>query len=93
MSPLDTVKTQFDRVRAALDAAGRPADSMTYSVSYPVCTGRDDAEISRRASAIDPELGDLHPLVAASLQLRQLSAHLFGRLQCHANPPRPFPED
>jgi hypothetical protein len=32
-------------------------------VSYPVCAGRDDAEISRRASAIDPELGDLHPLV------------------------------
>jgi F420-dependent oxidoreductase-like protein len=63
ISPLDTVKTQFDRVRAAVDAAGRPADSMTYSVSYPVCAGRDDAEISRRASAIDPELGDLHPLV------------------------------
>jgi YggT family protein len=27
---------------------------MTYSVSYPVCAGRDDAEISRHASAIDP---------------------------------------
>jgi alkanesulfonate monooxygenase SsuD/methylene tetrahydromethanopterin reductase-like flavin-dependent oxidoreductase (luciferase family) len=69
ISPLDTVTTQFDRVRAAADAAGRPPDSMTYSVSYPVCAGRNDAEISRRASAINPELGDLHPLVGTPSEI------------------------
>jgi alkanesulfonate monooxygenase SsuD/methylene tetrahydromethanopterin reductase-like flavin-dependent oxidoreductase (luciferase family) len=68
-SALDAVKAQFDRVRAAVDAARREPDSMTYSVSYPVCTGRDDRAVSRRASGLGPELDALHPLVGTPGQL------------------------
>jgi F420-dependent oxidoreductase-like protein len=63
---LDTTKIQFKRVREAVDAVGRPADSMTYSAAFVVCAGRDEAEISRRATAIGRELDELRsnsPLV------------------------------
>ena len=63
---LDTVKTQFERVREAVDSVGRPADAMTYSAAFVVCAGRDDAEISRRAAAIGREIDELRsnsPLV------------------------------
>jgi len=45
----------FDRVRAAVAAAGRPAASMIYSAAQAVCCGRDDAEVKRRAAAIGQE--------------------------------------
>lgn len=67
--PLDTVATQFERVRARVDAAGRPADSMTYSTAFVVCAGRNDAETTRRAAAIgrDPdELRRNSPLVGTA---------------------------
>jgi F420-dependent oxidoreductase-like protein len=63
---LDTVKTQFERVREAVDSVGRPVDAMTYSAAFVVCAGRDDAEISRRAAAIGREVDELRsnsPLV------------------------------
>lgn len=63
---MDTIKTQFDRVRDAADAVGRTVDSMTYSAAFVVCAGRDDAEISRRAGAIGREVDELRsnsPLV------------------------------
>jgi alkanesulfonate monooxygenase SsuD/methylene tetrahydromethanopterin reductase-like flavin-dependent oxidoreductase (luciferase family) len=63
---LDTIKTQLERVRQAVDAVGRPTDSMTYSAAFVVCAGRDDAEIGRRAAAIGRELDELRsnsPLV------------------------------
>jgi F420-dependent oxidoreductase-like protein len=63
---LDTVKTQFERVREAVDSVGRPDDAMTYSAAFVVCAGRDDAEISRRAAAIGREVDELRsnsPLV------------------------------
>jgi alkanesulfonate monooxygenase SsuD/methylene tetrahydromethanopterin reductase-like flavin-dependent oxidoreductase (luciferase family) len=63
---LDTITTQFDRVREAVDAVGRPADAMTYSAAFVVCAGRDDAEIARRATAIGREVDELRsntPLV------------------------------
>jgi F420-dependent oxidoreductase-like protein len=63
---LDTIKTQFERVREAVDAVDRPADSMMYSAAFVVCAGRDDAEIGRRAAAIGRELDELRsnsPLV------------------------------
>ncbi|HWF70070.1 MAG TPA: LLM class F420-dependent oxidoreductase [Mycobacterium sp.] len=56
---LDTIKTQFERVREAVDSVGRPADAMTYSAAFVVCAGRDDAEISRRAAAIGREVDEL----------------------------------
>jgi F420-dependent oxidoreductase-like protein len=49
----------FDRVRAAVQAAGRPESSMIYSAAQVVCCGRDEAELSRRAAAIGREPGEL----------------------------------
>jgi F420-dependent oxidoreductase-like protein len=45
----------FERVRAAVEAAGRPASSMIYSAAQVVCCGRDEAELKRRAEAIGQE--------------------------------------
>jgi F420-dependent oxidoreductase-like protein len=58
-APLDTIATQFDRVREAVDAVGRPADSIIYSASFVVCAGRDEAEIARRAATIGREVDEL----------------------------------
>jgi F420-dependent oxidoreductase-like protein len=58
-APLATITTQFDRVREAVNAVGRPADSMTYSAAFVVCAGRDDAEIARRADTIGREVDEL----------------------------------
>jgi F420-dependent oxidoreductase-like protein len=58
-APLDTITTQFERVREAVDAVGRAADSMTYSASFVVCAGRDEAEIAKRAAAIGREVDEL----------------------------------
>jgi F420-dependent oxidoreductase-like protein len=49
----------FNRVRAAVQAAGRPERSMVYSVAQVVCCGRDEAEIARRAAAIGREVDEL----------------------------------
>jgi alkanesulfonate monooxygenase SsuD/methylene tetrahydromethanopterin reductase-like flavin-dependent oxidoreductase (luciferase family) len=57
--PLDTITTQIDRVREAVDAVGRPADSMTYSAAFVVCAGRDEAEIAKRAAAIGRDVDEL----------------------------------
>ena len=57
--PLDTVKTQFERVGKAVSETGRSADSMTYSAAFVLCAGRDDAEIARRAAAIGREVDEL----------------------------------
>jgi len=58
-APFDTIKTQIERVRQAVDSVGRPADSMTYSAAFVVCAGRDDAEVARRAGAIGREVDEL----------------------------------
>jgi F420-dependent oxidoreductase-like protein len=42
----------FGRVRAACEAAGRDASSMTFSAAHVVCCGRTEAELDRRAEAI-----------------------------------------
>ena len=63
---LDDLKTQYGRVAAALAAAGRAADSLTYSAAFVVCAGRDESEIARRAGAIGREVDELRsnsPLV------------------------------
>jgi F420-dependent oxidoreductase-like protein len=53
------VETQLGRVRAAVEAAGRAADSMTYSAALVVCVGSDEAEVERRAAAIGREKDEL----------------------------------
>ncbi|RAV18105.1 LLM class F420-dependent oxidoreductase [Mycolicibacterium sp. GF69] len=57
--PLETLRTQFERVGRAVSDAGRAADSMTYSAAFVLCAGRDDAEIARRAAAIGREVDEL----------------------------------
>lgn len=57
--PLDALKTQFERVAAAVAGAGRSPDSMTYSAAFVVCAGRDDAEIAKRAAAINRDVDEL----------------------------------
>jgi alkanesulfonate monooxygenase SsuD/methylene tetrahydromethanopterin reductase-like flavin-dependent oxidoreductase (luciferase family) len=50
---------QFDRVRAAVAAGGRAADSMVYSNALVACVGSGEAEIARRADAIGREVDEL----------------------------------
>ncbi len=57
--PLDESREQFDRVRAACEAADRDPGSMVFSVAQVVCCGRDDDEIARRADAIGREVAEL----------------------------------
>jgi F420-dependent oxidoreductase-like protein len=57
--PLETLTTQYARVAAAVETAGRASDSLTYSAAFVVCAGRDDAEIARRAQAIGREVDEL----------------------------------
>jgi F420-dependent oxidoreductase-like protein len=71
---LDTVKTQFQRVRVAVDSVGRTTDSMTYSAAFVVCAGRDTAETARRAAAIGRDLDELRsnsPLVGTPDEIVQ----------------------
>jgi len=57
--PLDMVKAGYDRVRAAVDDAGRSPDSLTYSAAFVACAGRDDAQVAARAAAIGREVDEL----------------------------------
>jgi F420-dependent oxidoreductase-like protein len=71
-APLDQTKAQFDRVAAAVAAAGRTPDSLIYSSAFVVCAGRDDAEIARRAAAIGREVDELRsnsPLVGTPAEI------------------------
>jgi F420-dependent oxidoreductase-like protein len=71
---LDTVETQFQRVRGAVDSVGRTTDSMTYSAAFVVCAGRDTAETARRAAAIGRDLDELRsnsPLVGTPDEIVQ----------------------
>jgi F420-dependent oxidoreductase-like protein len=74
----------FERVRAAVLAASRPADSMLYSVAQVVCCGRDEAEVERRAATIGREPAELREhglagtpaeLVAKIKQFEEIGTH------------------
>ncbi len=56
---LDFVTVQYDRVRAALEQAGRAPGDLVYSAAFVVCAGRDDAETARRADAIRRDVAKL----------------------------------
>ncbi|WP_063034268.1 LLM class F420-dependent oxidoreductase [Nocardia grenadensis] len=56
---VDDSAAQFDRVRAAVAAGGRTADSMVYSNALVACVGSGEAEIARRAAAIGREVDEL----------------------------------
>ncbi|MFF0090231.1 LLM class F420-dependent oxidoreductase [Streptomyces canus] len=56
---LEDSQTQFGRVRAAAQEAGRAADAITFSSALVVCVGKDDQEVARRAAAIGREVEEL----------------------------------
>ena len=69
---LETLKTQYGRVAAAIADAGRTPDSLTYSAAFVVCAGRDDAEVTARAAAIGREVDELRansPLVGTPAEI------------------------
>jgi F420-dependent oxidoreductase-like protein len=73
-------KAAFDRVRAAVEAAGRPASSMTYSAAQVVCCGRDESEVKRRAAAIgqEPAAVRQHGLAGSPAELVDKIGELAG---------------
>ncbi|MDT5389830.1 MAG: hypothetical protein QOE04_3471 [Mycobacterium sp.] len=71
-APLDVVKTQYERVAAAVADAGRGADSLTYSAAFVACAGRDDADVTRRAEAIGRDVDELRsnsPLAGTAAEI------------------------
>lgn len=57
--PVDRMKATHDKIRAACEAAGRDPATMVYSVALVLCCGETDAEVARRAAAIDREVAEL----------------------------------
>lgn len=57
--PVDVITDQYARVAHAVEAAGRPADSMTYSAAFALCIGGTDADIARRAANIGREVEEI----------------------------------
>jgi F420-dependent oxidoreductase-like protein len=60
--PFESVEftaTQFDRVRAACDAADRDPASLVYSNALVLCVGRDESQLASRAAAIGREVDEL----------------------------------
>src|SRR5258708_37417601 len=55
----------FDRVRAAVEAAGRLSSSMVYSAAQGICCGRDEAELKRRELTACAAAHPVPPLGAA----------------------------
>jgi F420-dependent oxidoreductase-like protein len=54
-APLDYAREQYARVRQACAAAGRDPASLRLSLALTVCCGIDDADVRRRAAAIDAD--------------------------------------
>ncbi len=56
---VEATRVQFERVRAACEAAGRRAEELVWSNALTVCCGKDEAEVARRADAIGYDVADL----------------------------------
>ncbi|GAA2541765.1 LLM class F420-dependent oxidoreductase [Mycolicibacterium diernhoferi] len=56
---LEDLTAQYDRVAAAVAAAGRAPDSLVYSAAFVLCAGRGEAELTGRAAAIGRELDEM----------------------------------
>ena len=57
--PLAETGEQFERVRGACESEARDPASLVLSAAQVVCCGRDDAEVARRASAIEQPVDQL----------------------------------
>ncbi|WP_299566052.1 LLM class F420-dependent oxidoreductase [uncultured Mycolicibacterium sp.] len=69
---IEALKEQYERVAAAVAAAGRAPESMLYSAAFVLCAGRDEAQIARRADAIRREVDELRsnsPLVGTPAEI------------------------
>lgn len=69
---LDFTRSQFGRVRAALEAGGRDPDDIAYSAAFVVCAGRTESEIAHRAATIGREVEELRqnsPLVGTPAEI------------------------
>ena len=55
----EDTRTQFARVRAACESAGRDPGSMAWSNALVVCVGEDEAEVEHRAKAIGRDKDEL----------------------------------
>ncbi len=60
-SPVEEVVAQFARVERACADVGRDPAGLVRSIAQPVCVGRDDAEVRRRAEAIGRTADQLDP--------------------------------
>ncbi|WP_306361141.1 LLM class F420-dependent oxidoreductase [Nocardia sp. CC227C] len=58
-SSIPDTAAQFERVRAAVEDAGRDPNELVYSNALIACVGRDDAEAARRAATIGREVDEL----------------------------------
>ena len=56
---LEDLTAQFDRVAAAVAAAGRAQESLVYSAAFVLCAGADETVLTRRAGAIGRELDEM----------------------------------
>ncbi len=62
---LDTVATQYRRVDEACAARGRAPEEIIRSAALVLCCGRDEAQVARRADAINREVDELRANGAA----------------------------
>jgi alkanesulfonate monooxygenase SsuD/methylene tetrahydromethanopterin reductase-like flavin-dependent oxidoreductase (luciferase family) len=62
---LDTFRRDCERVRAACEQMGRDPATLVWSAALPVCCGRDEAEVERRARAIGREPDELRRTAVA----------------------------
>jgi F420-dependent oxidoreductase-like protein len=79
-SSLADTEAAFGRVRAACAAAGRAADSMSYSVAQVVCCGRTPDEQQKRAASIGRDLDELreHGLAGTPAEVAARIAEFTG---------------
>jgi alkanesulfonate monooxygenase SsuD/methylene tetrahydromethanopterin reductase-like flavin-dependent oxidoreductase (luciferase family) len=61
---------QFGRVREALERHGRAADDIVFSHAVTTVVGKDDAEVARRAAAIERTVDELEHSSAAGTPAR-----------------------
>ncbi len=69
---LEDLTAQFDRVAAAVVAAGRTPESLVYSAAFVLCAGADETVLTRRAGAIGRELDEMRgnsPVVGTAAEI------------------------
>ncbi len=76
---VDDTGAQFDRVRRACEEIGRDPAGLRFSAAAVVCCGADEAELGRRAAAIERDVDELRTNGAAGSP-----AEVADRLRAYA---------